>query len=83
MQNNKIHRLPNGLFDDLINLKRLRLDNNLLICDCSILWLLKAINEKKSLGSNLQAAASCQYPDAMRRVSLVSMAISDLHCGKD
>ncbi|XP_077302328.1 peroxidasin [Arctopsyche grandis] len=82
LQNNKIHKLPKRVFDHLKSLQRLRLDSNLLICDCSILWLLQMINEKNSNGKNLQATATCQNPEDMRGVSLISMALSDLHCAK-
>jgi hypothetical protein len=76
---NKIQRLPFGLFDNMNSLKMLRLDSNLLECDCTVMWLVKHLQEMKS---HLNASANCKSPKVMEGKNLVDMTEDELHCSE-
>lgn len=83
LHNNRIKHIPPGAFDDLPSLKRLRLDGNAIVCDCSITWFMKMVNENSSPQGQLQTAATCNAPDNMKGLSIVNMDKNDLHCGNN
>lgn len=75
---NKIQRIPFGAFDNMDSLKTLRLDSNLLECDCSVMWLVKHLHAAKN---HLVASANCKSPEIMEGKSLADMSIEeDFHC---
>ncbi|KAG5677507.1 hypothetical protein PVAND_007263 [Polypedilum vanderplanki] len=76
---NRIQRLPFGLLDNMSSLRMLRLDSNLLECDCSVMWLVKHLQQTKS---HLNASASCKSPRVMEGKNLVDMSAEELHCKK-
>lgn len=78
LHNNKITQLTNGLFDNMVSLKRLRLDSNEIVCNCNILWLLKLL--KKS--AYIEAEINCKHPANVRGKSLSDLNESDLDCSK-
>lgn len=79
LHGNKIQRLPYGLFDNMNLLKMLRLDSNLLECDCSVMWLVKHLQETKN---HLNASASCKSPRVMEGKNLLDMSEDELHCSE-
>jgi hypothetical protein len=56
-----------------------RLDSNALVCDCEMMWLVQMLQDKLK---DTQAAATCQYPIAMKGKSLTSMTETDFHCSE-
>lgn len=74
---NKIQQLPFGVFDNMNSLKMLRLDSNLLECDCSVMWLVKHLQQARN---HLNASASCKSPEVMEGKNLVEMNEDELHC---
>ena len=56
-----------------------RLDSNALVCDCEMMWLVQMLQDKLK---GTQAAATCQYPIAMKGKSLTSMTETDFHCSE-
>jgi hypothetical protein len=56
-----------------------RLDSNALVCDCEMMWLVQMLQDQLK---GTQAAATCQYPIAMKGKSLTSMTETDFHCSK-
>lgn len=68
-----------GSFGTMNSLKRLRLDNNDLICDCSIIWFMKILHQKKD---TLNAAVPCIYPEKMNGRNLAGMIAEDFSCSK-
>lgn len=79
LHGNKIQRLPYGLFDNMKSLRMLRLDSNLLECDCSVMWLVKHIQETKN---HLNASATCKSPRIMEGKNLLDMTEDELHCSE-
>ncbi|CAG9800209.1 unnamed protein product [Chironomus riparius] len=76
---NKIQQLPFGVFDNMNSLKMLRLDSNLLECDCSMMWLVKHLQQARN---HLNASASCKSPKVMEGKNLLEMNEDELHCKK-
>lgn len=76
---NKIQRIPFGMFDNMDSLKTLRLDSNLLECDCSVMWLVKQLHTMKD---NLTASVNCKSPEVMDGKNLVDLTDEDFHCSK-
>ena len=76
---NKIQRIPFGMFDNMDSLKTLRLDSNLLECDCSVMWLVKQLHTMKD---NLTASVNCKSPEVMDGRNLVDLTDEDFHCSK-
>lgn len=74
---NKIQRIPFGAFDGMDSLKTLRLDSNLLECDCSVMWLVKHLHAAKN---HLIASANCKSPEIMEGKPLADMNETDFHC---
>jgi hypothetical protein len=79
LHGNKIQRLPYGLFDNMNSLRLLRLDSNLLECDCSVMWLVKHLQETKH---HLNASATCKSPRIMEGKNLLDMTEEELHCSE-
>jgi hypothetical protein len=79
LKENKIQRLPLGLLDNMNSLQMLRLDSNLLECDCSVMWLVKHLKETKN---QLAAYANCKTPRIMEGKNLVEMSEEELHCSE-
>lgn len=79
LNNNKISHIPVGAFQNMPALKRLRLDNNQIVCDCSIIWLMKIFKHNKN---NLQTAITCKYPNEMNGKNLINMSDKDFNCCK-
>ena len=59
------------------SLKMLRLDSNLLECDCSVMWLVKHLQQA---GNQLSVYASCKSPKVMEGKNLLEMNEDELHC---
>lgn len=76
---NKIQRIPFGAFDNMNSLKTLRLDSNLLECDCSVVWLMKHLHATKN---HLVASANCKSPEKMEGMNIATMLEDDFHCSK-
>lgn len=74
---NKIQRIPFGAFDNMNSLRTLRLDSNLLECDCSVMWLMKHLNSTRH---QLVASANCKSPEIMEGKSIATMNEEDFHC---
>lgn len=55
------------------------MDSNALVCDCEMMWLVQMLKDKLK---GTQAAATCQYPIAMKGKSLTSMTETDFHCSE-
>jgi hypothetical protein len=79
LHGNKIQQLPYGLFDNMNSLRMLRLDSNLLECDCSVMWLMKHLQGARNY---LNASASCKSPRAMEGKNLLDMTQDELHCSE-
>ncbi|XP_024082908.1 peroxidasin homolog, partial [Cimex lectularius] len=77
LHENRIKHIYHGTFDKLKELQRLRLDGNALVCDCSIMWFKKMLQEMKGA----QVAASCQYPENMRGLPVSDMP-NELNCNE-
>lgn len=78
LHNNKITQIPNGLFENMQTLKRLRLDNNEIACNCNVLWLLNLL--KKS--TYIEAEITCKYPTELTGKKLSDLNEADLDCSK-
>jgi hypothetical protein len=74
---NRIQRIPFGTFDNMSSLKTLRLDSNLLECDCSVMWLVKHLKATKH---HLSASANCKSPEIMEGRNLADMSEAEFHC---
>lgn len=74
---NRIQRIPFGMFDNMNSLKSLRLDSNLLECDCDMMWLVQYFQTTKK---QLVAAANCKSPDLMEGKNLLDLTEVDFHC---
>ncbi|CAH0746151.1 unnamed protein product [Diatraea saccharalis] len=78
LHNNKLNKIPPGSFRGLTKLHKLRLDSNALICDCSMKWFVKMINEH----DDMEILATCYSPADTTGSSLSSMKPDDFHCYK-
>ncbi|XP_078082988.1 platelet glycoprotein Ib beta chain isoform X2 [Mustelus asterias] len=62
LNNNRLSSIPNGLFDNLQNLRSVTLENNPWVCDCNILylrsWLLK--QEVRTQYKNLRCSSPAE-----------------------
>lgn len=78
LHNNKITQLKNGLFENMVSLKRLRLDNNDFVCNCNILWLLKLLGKSR----HIEADIVCKHPANLMGKNLIDLNETDLDCSK-
>lgn len=78
LHNNKITHLSTGLFENMVSLKRLRLDNNEIVCDCNILWLLKLLKTS----THIETDITCKYPENLNGKSLSHVNESELDCSE-
>jgi hypothetical protein len=74
---NKIQHLPTDMLDSMTSLRMLRLDSNLLECDCSAMWLVKHLQQARG---HLNASASCKSPRITEGRNLVDMTQDDMQC---
>lgn len=61
------------------SLKTLRLDSNLLECDCSVVWLMKHLHATRN---HLVASANCKSPEKMEGMNIATMGEADFQCSK-
>lgn len=76
LHNNRLQGIPAGTFHNIPNLHKLRLDSNALICDCSMLWLVKML----SVHDKMNIAATCYEPSSVTGTSLAAMKEQDFKC---
>lgn len=60
------------------NLRKLRLDSNALICDCSMLWLVKMMAQH----NDMYIEATCYEPQRVTGMPLSVMDERDFQCRK-
>ncbi|XP_022833229.1 peroxidasin-like [Spodoptera litura] len=76
LHNNHIKRIPAGSFSDMPKLRKLRLDSNALICDCSMLWLVKMMSQH----NDMYIDATCYQPARVTGMPLSIMEERDFEC---
>lgn len=76
LHNNHITTIPAGSFSGMTKLRKLRLDSNALICDCSMLWLIKMMSQHKEMLID----ATCYQPNKVTGMPLSGMNERDLQC---
>lgn len=79
MSNNRLTTIPQGTLEKLTYLKVLRLDANLLHCDCSLKWLYTFSKAKRV---PVQFAAVCQTPSNLYGRTFSSLQATDFKCCK-
>ncbi|KAK2722387.1 hypothetical protein QYM36_002803 [Artemia franciscana] len=80
LHNNKLQRIPSEAFQNLHEIKRLRLDSNALICDCQLIWLAKMLQDK---GQETQSAVTCHDPAPMQGKPVTHLLEDEgFHCNK-
>lgn len=62
----------------MVSLKRLRLDNNEIVCNCNILWLLKLLKQS----THIEAEIICKHPANLLGKALSDLNDVDLNCSK-
>nr|AVK72307.1 slit2 protein [Isodiametra pulchra] len=73
---NSISQIPEGVFEDLRNLKTLEFADNQLYCDCKIRWLAEEIRSKSLLGPD----AECVEPARMAGKSVYKTDLGNFVC---
>ncbi|KAE8749096.1 hypothetical protein FOCC_FOCC004265, partial [Frankliniella occidentalis] len=58
-------------------IRKIRLDNNWLVCDCNALWLARLLRER-----GVQGAATCASPPQLQGRPVAELRESDFHCSK-
>ncbi|XP_063632810.1 peroxidasin [Cydia splendana] len=76
MHNNRLAHVPFGSFTGMPKLRKLRLDSNALVCDCSVLWLVRMMR----VHAGMNVAATCYGPPHRLGTSLASLREYDMHC---
>lgn len=80
LASNYIQSLEEGVFDSIISrVRKIRLQNNNLICDCNLAWLIKA---KERYNKNLIGKVMCSLAHHQPRIKLSSVQFENLVCGK-
>ncbi|KAG6457151.1 hypothetical protein O3G_MSEX010145 [Manduca sexta] len=76
LHNNHLKSIPKGSFSGMPKLRKLRLDSNALVCDCSMLWLVRMLAQH----SDMNVAATCYQPASVTGTALASMSENDFNC---
>ncbi|CAH0578009.1 unnamed protein product [Chrysodeixis includens] len=76
LHNNHIKKIPAGSFSGMPNLRKLRLDSNALVCDCSMLWLIKMM----ATHNEMYIDATCYEPTKVTGMPLSIMGVHDFDC---
>lgn len=76
LHNNRLTTIPSGSFSDMPRLRKLRLDSNALVCDCSLLWMVRMLANH----SDMSVVATCYEPATVTGTSLAAMSEKDFKC---
>lgn len=76
LNNNKIRSLKSATFDVNKKLNRLRLESNIIECDCSIQWLWKLLKTKHFV----EAIVVCSEPNALYGTRLQEVNENEFGC---
>ncbi|EDV22809.1 uncharacterized protein TRIADDRAFT_58750 [Trichoplax adhaerens] len=77
--NNQITTIKENIFDDLVSLVKISLEDNSLYCDCNITWLREYLLQKNVVSSGVK----CKGPLKLRNQFLKRLNEGQLVCNED
>ena len=79
LNDNQIQTLVEGSFDSLISLEKLELSDNTLVCNCSLAWFVKWIEDRPSLLAN-PSKLKCALPIKLADKHIRKIVPEDMRC---